>query len=189
MTTEIHGSNEVRAALTANSEITRLLNKQRQTTRSLQERSAALEKKEQQLIQAESHEAALRLLDGEETAPLNAKRRKELVAIKAEREPLPAAIALSQERERELAKKTGEIERRIAGLVFAHASALRAEAAKTIRVGLDALAPRVVPPCRTILIYRNGFCGLASVLAQQWVQPRARNTSSSLARARTGKAF
>ncbi|MBV9569777.1 MAG: hypothetical protein JO056_00865 [Alphaproteobacteria bacterium] len=144
MVTDSRWLSELRSELKAKSAILQQIEKQAGTTQSLQERDAKLGNREAALLQAESHEAALRLLDGEETAPPNAKRRKELLEIKAEREPLPAAITLSQDRETELKKILTEVEQRIAHHAFAAASEIRSDAARAIKDGLDALASYVV---------------------------------------------
>jgi hypothetical protein len=145
---------ELRSLLLAKTAHLQQIERQTSTTAKLEARNAALGKQETDLVEAESREAALRLLDGEDAAPLNANRRKKLLAIKEQKDPLPATIALSQQREAELKIKSDEIERRIARLAFASASELRTNAAQAIKGGLDALAPYIVRMAATDGILR-----------------------------------
>jgi hypothetical protein len=155
MTTEQPHLCKLRAALICRADLARRIERQTETTRGLQQRDAELAKNEQDLVEAESNEAARRLLDGAESAPPNAKRRKEIVAIRTEREPLPAAIVLSSEREAELRKKAAEIEQQIAHNAFAYASTERAKAAQAIKGALDALAPHLVTLAATDAVQRG----------------------------------
>jgi hypothetical protein len=135
---------ELRRTLLEKAAVLQQMDQQSSTTEKLEERYASLEKQYSALVEAESREAAVRLLDGEDAAPPNANRRKKLLAINEQKDPLPATITLSRQREVELKTKSDQIDQSIASLAFSAASEIRMSAAQAIKGGLDALAPYVV---------------------------------------------